>query len=431
MSVKIGRRADEVFGMSNEILEDSYVDRGKLDKKIQRALGRKSHIVIRGASKSGKSWLRQQAVPDAIVIQCRLGKTVEDLYVESLGALGIDLVVGRRSAQSFSGTLEASASSAKLLILSVAAKLGISISHDLQTETRPLSQNINDLRFIAEILLESGRRLVIEDVHYLSLDERRRLAFDLKTLWDLGVFVVIVGVWKEQSLIDLNPDLSSRVKEFSVVWEVPDLTRIIDKGAKVLNVEFASDVAAALTSSAFGNAGLLQALVLGTLDEAGFEQARREAFVVDDVDSFNSAAMEHAESLNTLYQSFAKRVSSGIRRRKNATGIYAHAMKIVFEQDDETLRRGVALADIFAVAHEREPRILLPNLRTAMQKIEGLQIDSDGRGLVLSYDEGNQQVNVVDLQLLLYRNYATVSWPWESILDEVSDKTEAYATDSE
>jgi len=212
---------------------------------------------------------------------------------------------------------------------------------------------------------------------------------------------------------------------------VPDLTRIIDKGAKVLNVEFASDVAAALTSSAFGNAGLLQALVLGTLDEAGFEQARREAFVVDDVDSFNSAAMEHAESLNTLYQSFAKRVSSGIRRRKNATGIYAHAMKIVFEQDDETLRRGVALADIFAVAHEREPRILLPNLRTAMQKIEGLQIDSDGRGLVLSYDEGNQQVNVVDLQLLLYRNYATVSWPWESILDEVSDKTEAYATDSE
>lgn len=429
MSVKVGRRAEEVFGMSNEILEDSYVDRGKLDEKIQRALGRKVHIVIRGASKSGKSWLRQQAVPNAIVLQCRLGKTVEDLYVETLGALGIDLIITRKAGQSFSGTLEASASSAKLLIVAVAAKLGLTYSRDSETETKSLRQNVNDLSFIAGLILESKRRLVIEDVHYLSLAERKKLAFDLKTLWDLGVFVVIVGVWKEQSLIDLNPDLSSRVKEFSVVWETTDLVRIIDKGADVLNFHLAEPVRQQLTTDAFGNAGLLQALLLGTLDEAGFEEASLQRFHVDSIGALQDAAMEHAESLNTLYQSFAKRVSSGIRKRKNSTGIYAHAMKIVFEQDDDTLKRGVPLADIFAIAHEREPRILLPNLRTAMQKIEGLQIDEEGRGLVLSYDEGSQQVNVVDHQLLLYRNYATVEWPWEAILEEVSEQAGAFTSD--
>ena len=67
------KRTEEVFGMSNEILPDSYVDRGALDKELSRLLGRKVHIAIRGPSKSGKSWLRQRVVPNALVVQCRLG----------------------------------------------------------------------------------------------------------------------------------------------------------------------------------------------------------------------------------------------------------------------------------------------------------------------------------------------------------------------
>ena len=49
----------DVFGVSTEILKDSYVDRGDLDSKIAAYLGRDNHIAIRGASKSGKSWLRR------------------------------------------------------------------------------------------------------------------------------------------------------------------------------------------------------------------------------------------------------------------------------------------------------------------------------------------------------------------------------------
>lgn len=416
--------------MSNVVLEDSYVDRCQLDEKVRTALRRRQLVVIRGASKTGKSWLRQQALPNAIVIQCRLGKTAADLLVEALGALDIQLTVSRKTAKNFTGTVEASGSAGKALIVAVSAKLGLTYSRVAETTLQPIKQSVQNLQYIAELILASKRRLVIEDVHYLSLEERRTLAFDLKTLWDFSVYTVIVGVWKEQSLIDLNSDLSGRVAEFSVTWGPEDLERIIDKGSEVLNLRVATPIRQALVDSAYENAGLLQVLALSTLDEAAFDHAERDPFPVENVDKFNNAAMDHAKSLNTLYQSFAKRVSAGIRRRANSTGIYAHAMAIVLEQDDRLLQAGVPLADIFAVAHQREPRILLPNLRTAMEKIEGLQIDKDGRGLVLSYDEGRQQVHVVDLQLLLYRKYATVSWPWQAIVDEVSAESSAYALDT-
>lgn len=51
----------EVFGIQPALREHSYVDRGNLDQALKKLLERKqTHVAIRGASKSGKSWLRQR-----------------------------------------------------------------------------------------------------------------------------------------------------------------------------------------------------------------------------------------------------------------------------------------------------------------------------------------------------------------------------------
>jgi hypothetical protein len=51
-------------------------------------------------------------------------------------------------------------------------------------------------------------------------------------------------------------------------------------------------------------------------------------------------------------------------------------------------------------------------------KIDGLQIDTDGRGLVVTYIKDDQKVLNVDRQLLFYRKYLTISWPWEELIVE-------------
>ncbi|ANE82879.1 hypothetical protein A7U43_13180 [Mycobacterium adipatum] len=411
------KKSTEVFGVSTEILKDSYVDRGDLDSKIESYLERDNHIAIRGASKSGKSWLRQRILNDPIKIQCRLEKTVTDIYREALGQLGVKLETSATKSSTLEGAVEAETELGINLIGKVKAKLGFSGAKTSETTTEKLRQNINDLDFVCELIKESGRRLVIEDFHYLDQAERQKFSFDMKSMWDLGLYIVVVGVWSDNNLLlHLNPDLTGRVREVPVIWTDPDLRKILDRGCAALNVHMSHEVREKLVDISYGNAGILQRITIDTLDHAGIYERKLTSQQVTDVGHVEAAAMFYAEELNTVYQKFAQNVANGIRRRNNATGIYAHAMAAVLDEPDEKLIAGIPQQDIYAVAHAREDRIKRGNLTTALGNIERLQVDSDGRGLVLSYAEG--RVRVVDHQLLLYRRFATVRWPWEDMIAE-------------
>lgn len=420
----MSKQSTEVFGVSTEILKDSYVDRGDLDSKIASYLKRNNHIAIRGASKSGKSWLRQRIVNDPIKIQCRLKKTAADIYREALGQIGVKLETSVKKSNTLEGTVEAESEFGINLIGKVKARFGAKGAGTSEVAAEPLRQNINDLDFICELIKESGRRLVIEDFHYLDQAERKKFAFDLKTMWDLGLYVVVVGVWSDNNLLlHLNTDLTGRVREVSVVWTNPDLHKILDRGCDALNIEMSDDVRDMLVDISYGNAGILQRIVIDTLDHAGIQERKFTKQSVTDVAHVEAAAMFYADELNTVYQKFAQNVSEGIRRRANATGIYAHTMAAVLAEPDDRLIAGIPQREIYTVAHAREPRIQRGNLTTALGNIERLQVDSEGRGLVLSYAEG--RVRVVDHQLLLYRRFATVRWPWEDMIAEADASGDA------
>ncbi len=409
--------------MSPDVLSDSYVDRGHLDDELARLLGRRTHIALRGESKCGKSWLRRAVIPDALVVQCRLGMTTIDIYRDALSQLGIRLVVESKEGDKLTGRVEANAEAGVGLL----AKVGIRSTVEAVTEQgatyKPVGRDLDDLRFIAELLIASGRRLVIEDFHYLSEEARRACAFDLKTLWDFNCFVVIVGIWNDRNLfLNLNPDLSGRVQELPIEWNDADLERIFAKGGAALKIEFSEPIRARAIRDCFKNAGILQRLILGTLDEAKVYEEQGSTMLVDDEDAYLAACLSYVEELNAVYQTFANRVSSGIRTRRDTTGIYAHAMAVVLEEsDDEELFRGVDIAKIYQKAHARQSRIQRGNLHTVLSRIEGLQVDDDGRGLVLAYNQRDQEVTVVDRQLLLYRQYATVKWPWEDLIREAEE----------
>ena len=413
------KRTEEVFGMSNEILPDSYVDRGDLDKELSRLLGRKVHIAIRGPSKSGKSWLRQRVVPNALVVQCRLGNTNVDIYTSALAQLGVQLQIESTTKFGLKGIIEGQVAAGNDLIGKVSAKLGLEGSGELGSKTAPIGRNINDLKFISQLIIESGRRLVIEDVHYLSLDQRTILAYDLKALWDFGCFVTLVGVWGEANMfVRLNGELSGRIEELSIEWGPDDLRKIIAGGSIALGLSFSRDIQNQAIIDAFGSAGLLQRLILRTLDEAKLTTEQPPTLQLTDISNYDDAAMAVADQLNGVYLPFGERVASGIRTRADATGIYAHAMAAIVAAEDSLHMKGISVDHIFDVAHARQPRIQKSNLKAVLAKIDGIQVDKDGRGLVVTYDEDKECVLNVDRQLLFYRKYLTVSWPWEVLIAE-------------
>lgn len=423
----------EVFGISTSILQPSYVDRGNLDADIQKLLGRNTHIALRGESKCGKSWLRQKNVPNAIVVQCRLNKKVKDIFVEALANLGLSVHTEKTSSGSLKTSISASSEASVPILAKIKTALGLDYTSTVTDKSIYITNGVDDLRFFAEAINASGKRLVIEDFHYLHPIERRTFATDLKALWDYQTYVVIIGIWAENNLLlHLNPDLAARVEEKSIYWSNSELNAVLTKGSESMNIAFGKEICKSLITDSFGTVGILQKLTLSLLDAVNIERAiPGSPKIVDDQNAYLDVALAYADQLNALYQTFAARVAKGIRQRKRATGIYAHMLKVVMDSTDKELTDGLHTDTIFSQAKLRESRIQKANLRTILAKIDELQIDEEGRGLVISYDENKDDVSIVDKQLFLYRKYATVGWPWEKIIEDVAADDSRYSSEDE
>jgi hypothetical protein len=425
--MEVTLKTDEVFGISATCRPVSYVDRGQLDNEIRTYLNRDTHIALRGESKCGKSWLRQKNISDAVVVQCRLGKTVNDLYVDALSQLEIKLELESRESSSLKGKVSAMGQFGIKIL--AALRIGTSIEgedkEDFKMQT--VGHDINDLRFIADALKASGRRLVVEDFHYMSISERKKFAFELKALWDYGLFAIIIGVWSQNNmLLYLNPDLSGRVYELPISWSQTDLEQVLVKGGNALHISFDPSLKKKIIALCYGNVGILQKITLETLDRANVKSKQLQTLNFNNDEALETAALFYAEQLTPLYQQFAKRVAGGIRNRKESTGIYAHAMAVMMDADDVKLINGLNINEIYETSHIRQPRIQKGNLRVVLGKIEELQVDDDGRGLVLAFNEASGDITAVDRQLLLYRRYSTVNWPWVELINEIEATDIAY-----
>lgn len=416
----------EVFGISPKMTDYSYYDRNNLDTTLRRLLRRQTHVAIKGPSKCGKSWLRQKCLDNAITIQCRLGMTSDDIYRQALSALGISFDVHRSTATNISGGVSSSGNLKVPVIATLEIEGAASIEHERTTGTDlDFSTSISNLEFIASMINSSGKRLVIEDFHYLDLAAREKLAHDLKTLWDYQCFLIIIGVWTQTNLLTaMNPDLTGRIEEISISWTAADLRQVIHKGCGHLNISIDQAIEDNLISDSFGNVGILQALLLKLIeDESNIEETQSYLLGITNPDLYFSAAQSYASQLDGLYQQFAQTLSAGIRKRKKATGIYALVMEAIVNATDEQLMYGLSRADIFSITNAKESRIKKGNLKTVLGKLKELQKPETGRGLVVSYDESIDAIFVVDLQLLFYRKHHTMKWPWEELAEEARQQS--------
>lgn len=236
-------KTNDVFGISPKVRDSSYIDRGKLDEEVKTYLNRHTHIALRGESKCGKSWLRQNTIPNALIVQCRLSKSVTDIYIDALSQLEVKLEVSDQSKDSISGSITATGEAGVKLLAKAGLSTKLSANTESQVTSKTAGHDINDLRYVVEIIKASGRTLVVEDFHYMTIENRQLFAFDLKAMWDYELFVVIIGVWSQTNmLLYLNPDLTGRVREIAIEWTTEDLIRILEKGGHSLKIDFSDQV---------------------------------------------------------------------------------------------------------------------------------------------------------------------------------------------
>jgi hypothetical protein len=423
--------ADQVFGISTNILQYSYVDRGHLDSRLEKLLSRNMHIALRGESKCGKSWLRKKNINDSIIVQCRRSKRLVDIYSDILSQLDLLVHIETTDGKNRSYRVEGGGDLGAGILSSIRGRIDMTKGNETTHKFLRVGGDIHDLRFIADVVKASGKKLVIEDFHYLTADERRNFAYDLKTLWDYEVFCVIIRIWTENNLlIHLNPDLSGRIEEISIYWSEGDLRKVIEQGCSALNVSISEEISSVIVKDSFNTVGILQQLMIRLLDHSGVERKNSTISYIYNKEDYESVAMNYAEQLNALYQTFSKNVADGIRKRKNATGIYAHMLAVILETDVDKLIKGLTTDELFETTHAREPRITKGNLRQALRRINSIQLDESEKGVIVSYDEFKDEICVIDRQLFFYRKYATARWPFQSIIEQVNETKSGYESDA-
>lgn len=410
----------EVFGVRPTISEHSYVDRGALDETLQFYSQRPIHIAIRGESKSGKSWLRQKIFPDANIISCRIDTTVADIYRQILANLNISVEVSGTKSTGLTLRMKAGAEAGWKWLAKASGNIGADGEFKKETIIKTVGKDEFDFEFLSGIIGASERRVVIEDFHYLPLEQQRKLAHDLKSFWDHSAFFVVIGVWHAKNyIVELNSDLAGRIEEVNVDWQESELEDSIRKGGVALGVDFLDGFVKDLAKDSYNNIGIAQSLAyLICQNDRVFQRKSPKVEIYED-GKLAAAGMQYADQIGAVYLAFSRRTSDGIRtRKKNATQIYAHAMWAILEAKDTTFLNGISLDYIFDVSSARQPRIQCQNLKRVLTKLAGLQADENGKGVIVSFDEANEEVVLIDRSLLFYRKYMTVKWPWEEMVLE-------------
>jgi hypothetical protein len=414
---------EEVFGITSNVDTRSYVDRGGLDQKFRRALASDTHIAVHGGSKQGKSWLRTKAMKDdqAIVIQCTPDSSAESLVREALGHLGVVAVLRTTTGRELEGTLDfkGAVELGKIIAkVKAEATAGGSLTSMKETETEPIGQTPADLSWVATTIKASGRRLVLEDFHYIDESTQRKLAFLIKAMGEYGLFVVVIGVWpRDHQLTYYNGDLDGRIVDVHLQWSDEELSRVLDQGCDALRIHFEDRVRSALVTEAYGNVGLVQRLAEsvciaeGILEtNAGF--TRR---TIGTEASLRAAQQAVADQMQGRFQTFADNFVRGMRRLPEGLEVYRHLLEAVTEATDEDLIAGIDSQDLLHRVGDHSAYVIRPtDLTQALDRIDRLQVRIDVHPPVLTYNRSNRKLFLADRAFLFFRRYGRPHWPWAS-----------------
>ena len=422
---------DDVFGIGANVDSRSYVDRGGLDERFKRALGAQRHVAVHGGSKQGKSWLRTKGLrdDDAIVVQCQPGSSATSLLREALGHLGVVATLRMSKTRDIEGTLDfkGAAELGKIVAKArVEGAAGGKISSATTTETEPVGQTAADLLWVARTVVASGKRLVLEDFHYLDEETQRQFAFLIKAMGEYGMFVVVVGVWPRDHLLTYyNGDLDGRIEDIHLTWNDCELAQVLQQGADALRLEFDTSLTDDLVSEAFGSVGLLQRLAAQLCIAEGIRSAHHGfgKCKVAKGPSLETAKQAVAEQMQGRFQNFADNFVRGMRRLPQGLEVYRHLLQAASDASDQDLMAGIDSSALLQriLAQDGGAGIRQSDLTQALERIDRLQVKMAVSPLVLTYTKSSRKLSLADRAFLFFRRHGAPSWPWAEGEPDISN----------
>lgn len=398
----------EVFGVSNEMIA-TYIERPDVDDLFIKGLEKNKHLVIYGASKQGKTALTNKHLKekDYIKVNCSPASTIQDLYNSIVRQLNVEIVESREVSQEVGGEIKAGVK-AKVKIPffgSGEASAGVkgTISDGEKTSYKIVDYNLFLAQDLSELLraINFDKKIIVENFHYLTEENQKLLAIDLRIFDDYKIQFIVLGIWREKNrLIQFNGDLVDRLIEIPVEpWKREHLKAIVDEGLPLLNVSF-ENVFENLVETCFDSVGVFQELCKECCYAAGVKETVQDTVYIT-LENIKTAIEKKLSDYSSRHIRCLEAFVEQTAKSSDEIPLYIpyYFVKILFNEEFEDITNGLKrriIQEKIKAIHHRPDDVRPSDMGYFLLTLVANQIKKSISPPIFDYDIGTSSVKVID-----------------------------------
>ena len=390
-------KLNQVFGNNNEHLE-TYIKRESVDDEFFDALSSNKQIMIYGSSKQGKTTLLKQYIDydnsdefNNVVYSVSQKTDLSDIYGYVLRNAGLKM-----STEYTSGESQARSDSIKIRPKIIKTK---ALNFDNE------EFNIDEPQDIATYLKKLGQNdkiIILENFHYLTIDNQRKFAFDLRSFQDYKIKFIILGVWRDKNKLALfNGDLLDRVYEIPVEpWDKKDFCKVIKIGEDKLNIKFSEDIKKMIIDMSFSSIGVLQDLLHLYCSQYKIRQTQDKLTTLDNIDRLKSVFQKKADTYGTRHKNALKAIAVN----NTTLNLPYYIVQKILHTKVDTLEVGLSLQSIVDSIKRQHPNKNIKEhyIKEALEKLSSIQSSKDISPPILMFDSNANLLQITDSTLYFW-----------------------------
>lgn len=411
-------KTSEVFGIHKKVL--SYVERDNVDTLFKIALQTEKQILVYGASKQGKTALVSKycGYDENIIYQLTPETEIIDIYQHVLREAGVKIRTEYTQGEGSSSSLKFRAKVVASFAFFGKGEMGLDTSNgSSKSATEKYEEipfNISQPQDVARLLHRVNNRklIILENFHYLTYENQKRFAFDLRAYQELGVRFIILGVWRERNrMLQFNGDLLDRVQEIPVEpWDIEDFRKIVNRGQNQLNIIISDEIINCCCDLSFSSVGVFQDLIQGVCLASGVAARQEPMKILNDEKAMAPIIREKTDSYGDRH----KRSLEAIASSTKSTGmekLYYHVVDIILEGGYEGIKGGITLDTMRQklIARSKKPTFKNKMVKNALSSLHKLQSDRQIMPPILYFDDNSEVLNISDSTLYFFLKNSELS----------------------
>jgi hypothetical protein len=410
-------KTTDVFGVRSTLIK-SYTERETVDEKFKSALSSGNEIVIYGSSKQGKTslLLKHLDLNNYVKVECSPQTTTIDIYKSVLRQLGITFI----ESETIESTCEkgfkvGGGFKVKVPFIGetgINPEMSNQSGNTREQNTTHVEYNLALAQDVSELLRarKFKKFIILENFHYLPNEIQETLAYDLRIFQDYGFIFIILGIWREANrLVQFNGDLLDRVTEVPVEpWDRDDFLKVIEKGEKLLNVDF-SIVKDQVVEESFNSVGVVQEICKLCCLEAGLKSTSSDTVHITN-QHFEVSKRKKAEDYGVRhirnFESFADvRVRISAQSGKPSLAYPYYFIRLLLTHDFDEIHNGLSrsqLLEEIRKIHHRTSDVRSSDLGQFLHNITQHQIAKRIQPPFVDYDRGGKTLKIIDSSLYFF-----------------------------